>query len=118
MWEYDVPYLGYKYNGNSIMAQIARVSLKYLRSDNDYRRKISSIYESKLSKNKNIFMIPHCKWSSRHLFSILVKNRSKIIKKLKLKKINPGYITNQFLNFLIIKKNLSKDARTCLFQKI
>ena len=31
MWEYDVPYLGYKYNGNSIMAQIARVSLKYLK---------------------------------------------------------------------------------------
>ena len=34
MWEYDVPYLGYKYNGNSIMAQI-REFLKYLKIDND-----------------------------------------------------------------------------------
>ena len=111
MWEYDVPYLGYKYNGNSIMAQIARVSLKYLRSDNDYRRKISSIYESKLSKNKNIFMIPHCKWSSRHLFSILVKNRSKIIKKLKLKKINPGVHYKSILEFSYYKKKSFKRCK-------
>ena len=52
-------------------------------------------------------------------FSILVKNRSKIIKKLKLKKINLGVHYKSILEFsLIIKKNLSKDARTCLFQKI
>ena len=111
MWEYDVPYLGYKYNGNSIMAQIARVSLKYLKSDNDYRRKISSIYESKLSKNKNIFIIPHCKWSSRHLFSILVKNRSKIIKKLKEKKINPGVHYKSILEFSYYKKKSFKRSK-------
>ena len=111
MWEYDVPYLGYKYNGNSIMAQIARVSLKYLKSDNDYRRKISSIYESKLSKNKNILIIPHCKWSSRHLFSILVKNRSKIIKKLKEKKINPGVHYKSILEFSYYKKKSFKRSK-------
>ena len=32
-WKYDVDYLGYKYNGNAIMAAIALVQLKYLDSD-------------------------------------------------------------------------------------
>ncbi len=59
-WEYDVPYLGYKYNGNSVMALIAKISLKYLDKDNDIRRKISKIYEKKLKKTKkfSLFLIP------------------------------------------------------------
>ena len=117
MWEYDVPYLGYKYNGNSIMAQIARVSLKYLKSDNDFRRKVSLIYESKLSKNKNLFIIPHNKWSSRHLFSILVNNRSKIIKKLKEKKINPGVHYKSILEFSYYKKKSFKKSKDMSISK-
>ena len=53
MWEYD-PYLGYKYNGNSIMAQIA-VSLKYLRAIMTTEEKSHSIYESKCQKIKYIY---------------------------------------------------------------
>ena len=37
-WKYDVNHLGYKYHGNSIMAAMALVSLKYLEEDNAYRR--------------------------------------------------------------------------------
>ena len=85
MWEYDVPYLGYKYNRNSIMAQIARVSLKYLKAIMTTEEKSPRFMRANCQKIKYIYD-PTFKWSSRHLFSILVKNRSKIIKKLKLKR--------------------------------
>ena len=44
-WMYDVEHLGFKYNGNSIMAAMALVSLKYLDRDNAYRRQISAWYD-------------------------------------------------------------------------
>ena len=47
--------------------------------------KFLNLSEQIVKKKKNIFVIPHSKWSSRHLFSILVKNRPKVIKKLKKK---------------------------------
>ena len=37
-WDYDVPTLGYKYHGNSIMAAMGLVGLKYLDEDNSRRR--------------------------------------------------------------------------------
>lgn len=33
-WKYDGGYLGYKYNGNAIMAAIALVQLQYLDTEN------------------------------------------------------------------------------------
>ena len=56
-WKYDVDYLGYKDHGNSIMAGIALVQLKYLDEDNAYRRKLAAIYDSLLSGNSNIRII-------------------------------------------------------------
>lgn len=41
-WKYDVDYVGYKYNGNAIMAAIALVQLKYLDEENARRREIIS----------------------------------------------------------------------------
>ena len=110
-WEYDVPYLGYKYNGNSVMALIAKISLKYLDKDNDIRRKISKIYEKKLKKNKKIFIVPHSKGSSRHLFSILVENRKRLINYLKRHNINPGVHYKSILEFSFYKKNKFKSSR-------
>ena len=116
-WEYDVPFLGYKYNGNSIMAQIARVSLKYLESDNKYRRKVSSIYQNRLSNNKNIYILQHNKKSSRHLFSILVSSRTKIIEKLKENKINPGVHYKSILEFSYYKNKKFKTSKNLSVSK-
>jgi dTDP-4-amino-4,6-dideoxygalactose transaminase len=49
-WEYDIVDVGYKYHGNSIMASMAIVGLKYLEEDNQRRRTICDIYEKKLSQ--------------------------------------------------------------------
>ena len=35
-WKYDVDYLGYKYNGNAIMAAIGLVQLRYRRNPHRY----------------------------------------------------------------------------------
>ena len=50
-WKYDVPNVGFKYHGNSIMAAIGLVQLKYLDEDNDYRNYISSLYKKYLNNN-------------------------------------------------------------------
>ena len=39
-WKYDVNYVGYKYNGNAIMAAIALTQLKYLDEENARRRDV------------------------------------------------------------------------------
>ena len=43
-WRYDVEYVGNKYHGNSIIASIGLVQLKYLDRDNAYRRQLAEWY--------------------------------------------------------------------------
>ena len=52
-WKYNVPNVGFKYHGNSIMAAIGLVQLKYLDDDNNYRNEIANYYYEKL----NLFII-------------------------------------------------------------
>ena len=40
-WDYNVNQVGYKYHGNSIMAALGIVGLKYLEEDNQYRRDLA-----------------------------------------------------------------------------
>jgi dTDP-4-amino-4,6-dideoxygalactose transaminase len=91
-WEYDLVDVGFKYHGNSIMASMAIVGLKYLEEDNEYRRKISEKYEKELSKHniKTIKLHDDCKKSSRHLFQIVVENRNKFMELLNSKGVYPG----------------------------
>lgn len=93
-WEYNIPYLGFKYNGNSIMASIALVQLEYLDEDNNYRRYLCDLYNKKLSDDKRIKIIRHSNdksfLSSRHLYQIIVENRDKVIKELGKYNIYPG----------------------------
>lgn len=91
-WEYDIIDIGYKYHGNSIMACMGLVGLKYLEEDNDFRRKISERYEEELSKSniRTIKTHPDCSLSSRHLFQISVKNRNKFMELLNSYGIYPG----------------------------
>lgn len=91
-WDYDVPTLGYKYHGNSIMAAMGLVGLKYLNEDNSRRREIAEIYNKELKYIKGVTIIKHnleCE-SSRHLYQIRVKNRDSIIEYLNSQNIYPG----------------------------
>lgn len=108
-WKYEVDYLGYKYNGNSIMAAIALVQLKYLDEDNNYRRQIAKWYDEYFDNSKKqIERIPITKGCecSRHLYIIAVDNRDKLITKLNENGIFPGvhYRDNTEYNVYNYKK--------------
>ena len=91
-WDYDVPTLGYKYHGNSIMASMGLVGLKYLDQDNERRREISEIYDGELKNIKGIKIVQHnpsC-ISSRHLYQVRVRNRDKTMEYLNTHGVYPG----------------------------
>lgn len=91
-WMYDVEEVGFKYHGNSIMAAIALVSLRYLDQDNAYRRQLANWYIEGLEGVKDIELVPtapECE-SSRHLFQIRVQNREKVLLGLNNSEIHPG----------------------------
>ncbi len=91
-WKYDVEYSGYKYHGNSIMAAIALVQLKYLDIDNAYRKQLAYWYDEGFNKSKNIKTVPvadNCE-SSRHLYIIEVDNRDELLLALNESEIYPG----------------------------
>lgn len=91
-WMYEVEELGYKYHGNSIMAGIGLVQLRYLDQDNAYRRQLASWYRQALGDHAHIGLIPiseGCE-SSSHLFQIRVKNRDALMMALNEHQIYPG----------------------------
>lgn len=91
-WKYDVDYLGYKYNGNAIMAAIALVQLKYLDEDNCRRREIVEMYSEGFKNNKNIQIIPanYADECSYHLYELVVPDREALLEYLSEKGINCG----------------------------
>jgi dTDP-4-amino-4,6-dideoxygalactose transaminase len=91
-WDYDVIDLGFKAHGNSIMASMGLVALKYLDEDNARRREICEMYDQGFKDNFNISSIPHnpnC-ISSRHLYQIKVPNRDQVMEFLNANDIFPG----------------------------
>jgi dTDP-4-amino-4,6-dideoxygalactose transaminase len=91
-WMYDVEHVGFKYHGNSILAGIGLVSLKYLEQDNAYRRELSRRYDERLAGVAGIErvpMAPDCE-PSRHLYQILVDRRDEVMVALNHEKIYPG----------------------------
>ena len=91
-WKYDVDYLGYKYNGNAIMAAIGLVQLKYLYSDNERRREIVKKYTEGFKNNKNIKIVPanYPDECSYHLFELQVPDREALLDFLSKNEINCG----------------------------
>ena len=91
-WMYDVEEVGYKYHGNSIMAAIALVQLKYLDQDNAYRRQLAIWYRHNLQKQEFIRIVDVAKdcESSTHLFQIRVKNRDSLMLALNEHQVYPG----------------------------
>lgn len=91
-WHYDVPHLGFKDHGNSIMAAIALVQLKSLDMENAYRRQICTWYDEMLSSNKSIVRVPvspGCE-SSRHLYQVRVSRRDEVLLALNSVSVFPG----------------------------
>lgn len=99
-WYYDVEHPGFKYNGNSIMAAIALVSLKYLEQDNAFRRQVCAWYDMMLKDTPRIRRIPMSSdcISSRHLYQIEVEHRDEVMLALNQANIFPGvhYRDNTF----------------------
>jgi dTDP-4-amino-4,6-dideoxygalactose transaminase len=91
-WRYDVEEVGYKYYGNSIIAAIALVQLRYLDHDNACRRQLAEWYEKGLAGAETISMprITPNSESSRHLFQICVRNRDQLMLVLNQHNIYPG----------------------------
>ncbi|MDD3401305.1 MAG: aminotransferase class V-fold PLP-dependent enzyme [Eubacteriales bacterium] len=91
-WKYDVDCVGYKYNGNAIMAAIALVQLKYLDEDNDRRRQIVDMYNKAFSGNKNIQIIhaPYANECSYHIYELAVPNREALLGELAKHEIYGG----------------------------
>jgi dTDP-4-amino-4,6-dideoxygalactose transaminase len=91
-WLYDVEQTGFKYHGNSIMAAIALVQLRYLDADNAYRRQIAGWYDGKFGPEGKISPVPlpeNCE-SSRHLYQVEVERRDGLILALNRMSIFPG----------------------------
>lgn len=91
-WRYDVPDVGFKYHGNSIIASIGLVQLKYLDEDNSRRNEIASLYDELLKENamiKTIPVAPGC-FSARHLYQVLVPNRDSLMQHFYDNDIYPG----------------------------
>ncbi len=91
-WDYDVIDLGFKAHGNSIMAAMGLVSLKYLEEDNQKRREFCNLYDKGFKGNKLINPVLHnsdCT-SSRHLYQIRVADRNGIMEYLNANDIFPG----------------------------
>lgn len=99
-WKYDVPDVGFKYHGNSIMAAIALVQLKYLDEDNKRRQDLFDLYAEKLDGLQRIELIRGNRngmcISSRHLCQATVPNRDIVIRSLNTGDVYPGvhYIDN------------------------
>lgn len=91
-WKYDVDYVGYKYNGNAIMAAIALVQLQYLDEENGRRREIVEKYTKAFADVPEIKIIdsPYHDECSYHIYEIVVPDREALMKALADKDIYCG----------------------------
>lgn len=91
-WVYDVEHVGFKYHGNSIMASMGLVALKYLDQDDAYRRQLAQWYDAGFADAPGITTVPippDCE-PSRHLYQIMVEQRDEVILALNNQEIYPG----------------------------
>jgi dTDP-4-amino-4,6-dideoxygalactose transaminase len=58
-WLYEVEHVGFKYHGNSVMAALGLVGLKYLEEDNAYRRQVAAWYDEELGASR---VSRGCRW--------------------------------------------------------
>ena len=109
-WDYNVNEVGYKYHGNSIMAALGIVGLRYLDEDNQYRRDLADRYIKNLS-GKVDYIKHDSDQTSRHIFQVVVESREKLINYLSDNKIFPGvhYRQNTDYEVFYTKSKLPKS---------
>lgn len=91
-WYYEVDRLGFKYHGNSIMAAMGLVGLRYLEEDNAHRRELAAAYDEVLTDCPGVERVPMAAGCtpSRHLYQVLVKHRDDVMVRLNERGIFPG----------------------------
>jgi dTDP-4-amino-4,6-dideoxygalactose transaminase len=91
-WYYEVDHVGFKYHGNSVMAALGLIGLRYLDSDNAYRRQLAQWYGEALAGTDTVRRVetPAGCESSRHLYQILVERRDEVMVALNRAQIYPG----------------------------
>ena len=90
-WKYDVDEVGYNYHGNSVVASIALVSLRYVEQDNARRRQLACRYQEHLGTEPGITIILHkTGQSARHLFQVAVNSREQVLAGLRDHGIHAG----------------------------
>ena len=91
-WNYGVDYVGFKYNGNAIMAGIALAQLPYLDEENARRREICKIYDKAFESNPNIRIIraPYPEECCYHIYEIVVPDREALLSELAKNDIYAG----------------------------
>jgi dTDP-4-amino-4,6-dideoxygalactose transaminase len=91
-WMYDVDTVGFKYHGNSIMAAIGLVQLKYLDRDNEFRRQVAGWYDAAFAGANAVTPVPVAPGcvSSRHFYQVEVADRAAVIKALNDADVHPG----------------------------
>ena len=91
-WKYEVDHIGYKYNGNAVMAAIALAELPYLDEENERRREIVKMYDEGFRSNPKITVIPapHAGECAYHLYELAVPDREDLLTKLSGIGINCG----------------------------
>ena len=91
-WLYDVEHVGFKYHGNSIMAAMGLVALRYVEEDNDHRRQVAAWYDEALAGATAIERVPIAAGCipSRHLYQVMVDRRDDVMLKLNAAGIYPG----------------------------
>lgn len=110
-WKYDVEEVGFKYHGNSVMAAIGLVALKYLDQDNAWRRQLAAWYDERLVHLDGIDLIPmpaDCE-PSRHLYQIQSDRRDDLMAAL----AESGIATGVHYDDNTIYRMYSYGAGTC-----
>lgn len=83
-WNYDVEYVGQKDHGNSVIAAIALVQLKYVDEENLRRRKIVARYDAAFGGNPKIRIVdaPFKDECSYHIYELVVPDREALLSEL------------------------------------
>jgi len=116
-WDYRVNEVGYKYHGNSIMASLALVGLKYLDMDNAYRREIAFWYEQNLKDKVKIIKHSNSNETSQHLFQVVVNNRENIIEYLTKNNIFPGVHYRENIEYQPYKANKKDFPKSSFYSE-
>lgn len=91
-WMYDVEHVGFKYHGNSVMAAMGLVGVRYVDQDNAYRRQMAAWYDQLFADEPAVRTVPNpagCE-ASRHLYQVMVDDRDEVMLALNAQQIYPG----------------------------